>query len=171
MLAIGFSYSGVLTFMSLYAKQIHLMEASKYFFLAYAIVVLFSRPISGRLYDVKGANYVVYPCLFIYASGMLLFSLATNGIGLLLAGAIFALGYGNFLSCAQAISIKDVPADRLGLAIATYFVFVDLGFGIGPFLLGFLVPFTGYRGLYLLMTILIIATIPLYFYLHGKKAS
>ena len=171
MLAIGFSYSGVLTFMSLYAKQIHLQEASKYYFLVYAIVVLISRPFSGLLYDLKGANFVVYPCLFIYASGMLLFSLATNGISLLLAGAIFALGYGNFLSCAQAISIMDVPADRLGLATATYFVFVDLGFGIGPFLLGSLVPFTGYRGLYLMMTILILATIPLYYYLHGRKAS
>ncbi len=43
-LIIGFSYSVVLTFMSLYTKQIHLVEAASFFFLVYAITVLVSRP-------------------------------------------------------------------------------------------------------------------------------
>jgi MFS family permease len=102
---------------------------------------------------------------------MLLFSQANHGITLLLAGAIIGLGYGNFISCAQAISIKAIPPHRLGLATATFFVFVDLGFGIGPYLLGSLVPFTGYRGLYLMMAIVILMTIILYHFLHGRKVS
>jgi MFS family permease len=170
-LVIGFSYSGVLTFISLYTKQIHLEEAASFYFLVYAITVLLSRPFSGRLFDIRGANFVVYPCLFIFAMGMLLFSQANQGIALLLAGAIIGFGYGNFISCAQAISIKEVPPHRLGLATSTYFIFVDLGFGVGPYLLGSLVPFTGYRGLYLMMTIVILATIPLYYFLHGRKVS
>lgn len=170
-LVIGFSYSGVLTFISLYTKQIHLEEAASFYFLVYAITVLLSRPFSGRLFDIRGANFVVYPCLFIFAMGMLLFSQANQGISLLLAGAIIGFGYGNFISCAQAISIKEVPPHRFGLATSTYFIFVDLGFGVGPYLLGSLVPFTGYRGLYLMMTIVILATIPLYYFLHGRKVS
>jgi MFS family permease len=170
-LVIGFSYSGVLTFISLYTKQIHLEEAASFYFLVYAITVFLSRPFSGRLFDIRGANFVVYPCLFIFAMGMLLFSQANQGISLLLAGAIIGFGYGNFISCAQAISIKEVPPHRFGLAISTYFIFVDLGFGVGPYLLGSLVPFTGYRGLYLMMTIVILATIPLYYFLHGRKVS
>ena len=90
---------------------------------------------------------------------------------LLLAGALIGLGYGNFISCAQAISIKDVPPHRLGLATATFFIFVDLGFGIGPYILGSLVPFTEYRGLYFMMTVVILATVPLYYFLHGRVAS
>jgi MFS family permease len=170
-LVIGFSYSGVLTFISLYTKQIHLEEAASFYFLVYAITVLLSRPFSGRLFDIRGANFVVYPCLFIFAMGMLLFSQANQGISLLLAGAIIGFGYGNFISCAQAISIKEVLPHRFGLATSTYFIFVDLGFGVGPYLLGSLVPFTGYRGLYLMMTIVILATIPLYYFLHGRKVS
>lgn len=170
-LVIGFSYSGLLTFISLYAKQIHLEKAASFYFLVYAITVLISRPLSGRLFDVKGANFVVYPCLVLFAVGMLLFSQANHGIVILLAGGVIGLGYGNFISTAQAISIKDVPPHRLGLATSTYFIFVDLGFGIGPYLLGSLIPFTGYRGLYVMMTILILVTIPLYYYLHGRKAS
>lgn len=170
-LVIGFSYSGLLTFISLYAKQIHLEKVASFYFLVYAITVLISRPFSGRLFDIKGANFVVYPSLVLFAVGMFLFSQANHGMAILLAGGVIGLGYGNFISTAQAISIKEVPPHRLGLATSTYFMFVDLGFGIGPYLLGSLIPFTGYRGLYLMMTIVILATIPLYYYLHGKKAS
>jgi MFS family permease len=170
-LVIGFSYSGVLSFISLYAKQIHLEEAASFYFLVFAITISISRPFSGRLFDIKGANFVAYPCLLIFAIGMLLFSQANHGITLLLAGVIIGLGYGNFISCAQAISIKAVPHHRLGLATSTFFIFVDLGFGIGPYLLGFLVPFTGFRGLYLTMVIVILATVILYYFLHGRKAS
>ncbi|MBP1711563.1 MAG: transporter [Deltaproteobacteria bacterium] len=170
-LIIGFSYSGVLTFVSLYSREIRLEEAASFYFLVYAVTVFFSRPFSGRLFDVRGANFVAYPCLVIYAAGMLLFSQAVNGFMLLLAGALIGLGYGNFISCAQAISIKDVPPHRLGLATATFFIFVDLGFGIGPYILGSLVPFTEYRGLYFMMTVVILATVPLYYFLHGRVAS
>ena len=170
-LAIGFSYSGVLSFLSLYTKQIRLEEAASFYFLVFAVTISLSRPFSGRLFDVKGANYVVYPCLAIYAIGMLLFSQASQGITLLSAGVIIGLGYGNFISCAQAISIKAVPPHRLGLATSTFFIFVDLGFGVGPYVLGFLVPFTGFRGLYLTMVFVILATIVLYHFLHGRRVS
>jgi len=123
-LVISFSYSGVLTFIPLYAKQIHLVEAASFYFLVYAVTVFFSRPLSGRLLDVRGANFVVYPCLLIYAVGMLLFSQASHGIALLLAGVIIGLGYGNFTSSAQAISIKGLPPHRLGLATSTIFHFL-----------------------------------------------
>ena len=168
---IGFSYSGVLTFVSLYSREIQLQEAASFYFLVYAVTVFVSRPVSGRLFDVRGANFVAYPCLIIYAAGMLLFSQAINGFMLLLAGSLIGLGYGNFISCAQAISIKDLPSHRLGLATATFFIFVDLGFGMGPYILGSLVPFTGYRGLYLMMMVVILATVPLYYFLHGRGAS
>ena len=170
-LAIGFSYSGVLSFLSLYAKQIRLEEAASFYFLVFAVTISLSRPFSGRLFDLKGANFVVYPCLAIYAIGMLLFSQASQGITLLSAGVIIGLGYGNFISCAQAISIKAVPPHRLGLATSTFFIFVDLGFGVGPYVLGFLVPFTGFRGLYLTMVFVILATIVLYHFLHGRRLS
>jgi MFS family permease len=170
-LVIGFSYSGVLAFISLYATEIHLEEAASFYFLVYAVTVLVSRPFSGRLFDIKGANFITYPCILIFAIGMLLFSYANQGITLLFAGVLIGLGYGNFLSCAQAISIKEVPPHRLGLATSTFFIFIDLGFGLGPYLLGSVVPFTGYRGLYLMMAIVILATIPLYYFLHGRKVS
>jgi MFS family permease len=165
------SYSAIIPFMSLYAKQLHLEETASLYFLVYAVTVLASRPFSGRLLDVKGENFIMYPCFSIFAAGMLLLSQANHAITLLSAGVLIGLGFGNFLSCAQAISIKMVPLNRLGLATSTFFIFTDLGLGAGPFVLGSLIPCTGYRGLYLMMAILILATIILYYFLHGRKVS
>ena len=169
-LIIGFNYSAVLTFISLYSKQIHLEEAASFFFVVYAVVVILSRPFSGRLLDVRGAHFVVYPCLFIFAVGMVLLGCANHGITLLLAAAVIGLGYGNFLSCGQAISIKEAPPDKLGLATATYYIFLDVGFGVGPYLFGSMVPFTGYRGLYLVMAVVTLAAVALYYLLYRNGA-
>ncbi|MGE7935091.1 MFS transporter [Viridibacillus arvi] len=168
-LVIGFSYSGVMSFLSFYSESINLVTAGSYFFLIYAIVILLSRPFTGRLMDTKGANIIVYPSLIIFAIGMTLFSQASSGIILLLAAALIGLGYGNFNSIAQALAIKVTPNHQLGLATSTYFIFYDFGLGVGPYLLGFLVPVFGYRHLFLSMVIVILISIVLYYFLHGRK--
>jgi len=168
---ISFAFSGVLTFMSFYTRQINLAEAASVFFLVYAFTVMLSRPFSGRLLDVKGPNVVVYPCLVIFAAGMFLLSHADHLVTLLLAGVVIGLGYGNVQSCAQAISIKIVPPHRLGLATSTYFIFYDLGLGVGPYILGFFIPFAGYRGLYEMMILVILAAAVLYYFFHGRKSA
>ena len=165
----AFAYSGILSFITTYATEINLAKAGGFYFFVYAIVIIVSRPFTGRLMDIKGGNSVAYPGLILFAIGMLLLSQADSGVGFLLAAAIIGLGYGNFQSCSQALAIKMTPPHRMGLANSTYFIFLDLGLGIGPFLLGYLVPLFGYRGLYLSMVVFILLAIPIYYVLHGKK--
>lgn len=166
---ISFTFSGVLTFISVYAEQINLVEAAGLFFIIYAVAILVSRPFLGRLLDVMGANIVIYPCLLIFAIGMFLFSQATLGITLVIAAALIGLGYGNLQSSTQTTAINMAPPDKLGLATATYFMLYDIGFGMGPYLFGLLIPLTGYRNLYLIMVMVILGVIPLYYILHGRK--
>lgn len=54
--------------------------------------------------------------------------------------------------------------------LSLFYMLADLGAGFSPFLLGMLIPLLGYRNLYLVMGLLIIATTALYYVLHGKKA-
>lgn len=170
-LIIGFCYSSVLAFLSFYAKELHLVETASFFFLVYAIIVLLTRPFSGRLFDVKGANIVIYPCLLFFVIGMFVLSHVSSGVTLLLAGAFIGLGYGNYGSVAQAIAIKGIQPHRLGLATATFYIFWDLGIGIGPYLLGFFIPFAGYRILYLMMAFALLVAIVLYYFLLGRKEN
>lgn len=169
--AVSLCYAGVLSFINFYAIEIDLVTAASFFFLVYSIAILVSRPFTGRLLDLKGANYVMYPAFFLLAIGMFLLSIAHNSITLLLSGALIGLGFGNMQSCTQAVAIKLTPAHRMGLATSTFYIFLDAGLGFGPYLLGFLVPITGYSKLYSILGIVALASIILYFFMHGKKES
>lgn len=168
-MVLGFVYSSIMAFISFYTEEIGLVKAGSFFFLIYACVVLVFRPITGRLMDQRGANLVIYPCLALFASGMLIYSQAHHGYMIILAAILIGFGYGSFNSIAQAIAIKVTPKQRLGLATSTYFMLFDLGLGLGPFTYGLLIPHIGFRGIYLVAFIMILISIVLYFLLHGKR--
>jgi MFS family permease len=170
-LFVALAYSGVLSFISFYAKEINLVQTASFFFLVYAIVVLLSRPFSGKLLDVKGAKFVVIPSLVLFALGMIVLSQTHSGIMLLAAGAIFGLGYGNFQSVAQAIALKGISVERLGIATSTFYIFLDSGLGFGPYFLGVVVPNLGYRGMYEVLTIVIVLSLAAFVYLFRKKST
>lgn len=169
MFVMAFAYSGILSFITTYAANIDLVKAGSFYFFVYAVVIIISRPFTGKLMDIKGGNSVAYPGLVLFAIGMLLLSLVHSSFAFILAAAIIGLGYGNFQSCTQALAVKVTPPHRMGLANSTYFIFLDLGLGLGPFLLGYLVPIFGFRGLYSSLVVLILIGIPIYYALHGRK--
>lgn len=164
-------YSSVISFLTVYSKEINLTEAASYFFIVYAIVVFASRPIVGRVFDYKGENVIMYPAIIIYGIGMLLFSNSYHGIVLLLSASLIGLGIGAVGSCAQTIAVKVTPIERLGLANSTYYVFTDIGVGIGPMVAGLLIPCIGYRGVYNAFAVVIFLCFVLYYFLHGKTLN
>jgi MFS family permease len=168
---LGFVYSSILSFMTSYATEINLVDAASFFFVMYAAFLLISRPFTGQLFDLKGENSVIYPCLVIFGFGLILLSQASHGLILLIAGAVIGIGFGTVQSSAQTIAVNRAPSHRIGLATSTFFVFFDTGVGVGPFLLGFTLPLTGYRGMYIGMACLVFASIFVYHLVHGKKVS
>ncbi|MDT8715906.1 MFS transporter [Clostridium sp. 19966] len=167
---IALGYSSILSFITSYAKEINLMSVGTFFFIVYAIFALISRPFTGRLFDEKGENSVMYPAIILFAAALFLLGQAHNGVMLLLSGVLLGFGYGTTSASMQAISVKVAPKHRLGLATSTNFIFQDLGVGIGPFVLGYFVPIVHYRGLYMMMAAVIFACLFLYYLLHGRKA-
>ncbi|KAB2330463.1 MFS transporter [Cytobacillus depressus] len=165
----SFCYSGVLSYINFYAIEIDLVKAASFFFLVYSLAVLVSRPITGRLMDVKGANLVLYPAFFILGVGLLLLSFVEKSITLLAAGILIGLGFGNIQSCTQTIAVKLTPTERMGLATSTFFIFLEGGLGFGPYFLGYVIPITGYGILYAILGIAVLAISILYYFLHGKK--
>ncbi|MCM3764447.1 MFS transporter [Neobacillus niacini] len=169
LLIVSFCYSSVLSFINFYAIEIDQVDAASFFFVVYALAVLISRPVTGRLMDIKGANIIMYPAFFILGGGMLMLGLAHSGWAMLLAGALIGLGFGNMQSVSQAVAVKRTEPHRMGLATSTYYIFLDAGLGFGPYLLGFLIPLTGYSSLYIIMSIVGVLALILYYFLHGKK--
>ena len=163
-------YSSIVSFLAVYVKAIHLANAAGFFFIVYAVVVIVSRPAIGRLFDLKGENTIMYPAILVFAAGVLLFSQCHHDLTLLLSAALVGLGFGAIQSSTQTIAVKIPPRERMGLANSTYFLFADVGMGIGPLVVGFIIPFTGYRGMYLVVAMIALACLFLYHFMHGRIA-
>ncbi|MGW7975070.1 MFS transporter [Staphylococcus xylosus] len=168
---VGIAYSSVLSFLTVYTEQINLATASSFFFIVYAVSTFVTRPFTGKIYDNYGENKVMYPVLISFIIGLILLSLTHTSISLLIAAVFIGIGYGTIIPTAQAIAIQQSPTDKIGLATSTFYMFADFGAGIGPFVLGVVIPLMGYRNLYLTMSILVIVSIVLYYFMHGKQRA
>lgn len=166
----GFSYSSVLSFLSSYAKTIHLVGISSFFFVVYALVITITRPMAGRIFDVRGEDYVMYPSYISLAIGLVILGLTHSGVTLLVAGAFIGLGYGTFMSNGQAVALKMAPnALRVGVSLSTYFIGLDLGIGVGPFVLGDIAKLISFRELYLLAAIIPVIAGLLYYKFYNHE--
>jgi MFS family permease len=109
------------------------------FFTAYALCLIVSRPVSGRMADRFGMDKVIIPGILLFALAFLLISLARSLPMFLLAGAVSAFGYGICQPLIQTLSMKMVSSDRRGVASNTNFIGVDIGFFTMPVIGGWIV--------------------------------
>jgi len=167
----GFAYSSVLSFLAAYTREINLVQAGTFFFVVYAVIITITRPLTGIIFDRKGENYVLYPCYICLALGLFILSITNTAVMLLLAGVFVGLGYGTFMSNGQAVCIKLTPSHRVSVALSTYFVALDLGLGVGPYILGCLRTLLTFQSLYLVAAAIAGICFILYFLFYGRKAS
>src|SRR5699024_11178916 len=167
----AFSFSGIVSYINLYAIQIDLVQAASFFFIIYTVSVLASRPFTGKIADIYGANKIMYPALIFFFVGLLLLSISSDDWTMLLSGLFIGLGFGNISSITQTIAVSEAKPENVGLATSTFMIFMDLGNGLGPYILGFGIPILGYAGMYKILAVIILLTFILYYFLHGKNTK
>ena len=168
---VTFGYAALQSELDFYASDLNLVTFASYFFLVYALAILVSRPLVGRLMDNKNENYVVYPALIILAIGLFILGKMSNGWMMLLAAILIGFGFGNFQSAVQSTTTQMVPADRLTQTTATYFICYEFSLGFGPSIIGFIQPMLGYQNLFIVMAVIALIGIILYYFIHGRKVS
>jgi len=164
-------YASIVSFLGLYAEQIRLVGAAGVFFIVYATVVFLERPFVGRRFDAKGENSVVYPAILVFAIGLAVFSQARHSFVLLLSAAIIGVAFGVLQSSGQTIAVMTAPPHRRGLATSTFFLFADVGVGVGPLLVGIVISFVGYRETFVVLAIVVVGCLFLYYTLHGRHVT
>ncbi|MBB6447094.1 MFS transporter [Bacillus benzoevorans] len=164
----GFIYSSIVSFVSVYAEEIHLSHVASYFFIVYAVVLILSRPFTGRWFDQYGANFIIYPAILLFAAGLYLLSSAASAFIFLLAAAFVGLGWGTIFPSAQTIAIQVARPERRGVATATFLSLFDTGIGIGSLIIGYVGAGIGYSSLYFYCSIFTILGIGVYYLLHGR---
>lgn len=170
-LLLAIAYSGVLSYIPTYSKEIGLSSISSYYFVVYAVIMVLARPFTGRMFDKLPRNYLIYPTLALYAGGLVVLATANSAFTFLLSAAIIGLGYGSLFPCLQAIAVSSAPRDRVGLATSTFFIFFDSGVGIGSVLLGSIATATSNRTMYLAAAAVVALGALTYFLLLHRKAA
>lgn len=170
-LVFSFSYSSLISFMAVYTAALGIGQAAMYFFISFAISILVSRPTIGKLLDSRGPSFLMFPSLLLFALGLIVLGMSTSVMGILISGLVLGLAYGAIFPCFQTITIRLSPPENAGSATATFFLFYDGGFGLGAFALAFIASIMGYAKMYMLVSVLIILSLLLYYFLFHRKQS
>ena len=143
-LFIGFTYSGVLVFIPIELNSMGAGIWGSAFFAIFALMIIISRPLVGKVYARYGSKFIIY-----------------SGLGLFILG-LFGLGYGAAQPAFQALAIQSAPIERAGVSTATYFLALDISVGAGSIILALLANALGYQYLYIIAALVMVIALSLY---------
>ena len=129
-----------------------------------------TRPQTGRLFDTHDEHVVMYPAILVTALALFVLSQAQGTAALLCAGLLLGIGFANFQSVGQAVSLSLVSRSRYAQATTTFYIFFDLGIGLGPYIFGYIIPQAGYSGMYLTLSMVVLGGVAVYRLVHGGRA-
>ncbi|MGI3316862.1 MFS transporter [Staphylococcus chromogenes] len=169
-LVCGLGYASVLSFIQIYAETLNLVTVASYYFIAYAIASVITRPIVGKIMDRYNENKIAYPALILFCLSLITLAVVTTSTGwlLLISGALLGVGYGSMTAVCNVAAIKVSDKDKMGIATSTFYIGLDFGLGFGPFALGFLTSSVGFSKMYAVTAFILVLCIGLYWMVHGR---
>lgn len=154
------AFCNVNSFLALYAEERGVDNIGLYFTVN-AVLMLFSRPFTGKLADKFGLVKVVLPSMVFFALSFVVISQADTLWKFLIAAVLSAFGYGAAGPLLQACCMESVPPERRGAASSACFIGIDAANIIGPVLAGSIAGVTGYQPMWLILEVFIVAAFAL----------
>lgn len=164
------AYSSVLNFISLMNNHNGLLSYTSVFFLIFAVSMLSVRPFTGKLYDRKGPSAVLIPSMIIFIFALALTSLMTNLTMLVVCAVILGIGYSALFPGFQTMAIQSVEKTRVGHATSTFFTGFDIGLAAGASVLGIVLAWSSFAGVYLVGSAIMTMALILYYVLARKRS-
>lgn len=161
-LFIGFTYSGVLVFIPIELNSIGAGIWGSAFFAIFALMIIISRPIVGKIYARYGSKIIIYTGLGLFILGLFGLGLAITPLAILFTAPLLGLGYGAAQPAFQALAIQSAPIERAGVSTATYFLALDISVGAGSVILAVLASAWGYQYLYMFTALVMVIALALY---------
>lgn len=156
---VAMGYTSINAFLLVYAEERGISGGSL-FFTVYALTMLVTRPVVGKLTDRFGFAKVCIPSILAMAGALALIGYATNTFVLLIAAFVNAFGYGAVQPMLQSLCIKAVSPERRGSASSTNYIFMDAATIVGPSVCGIVADMMGYTpAMWLVMTIPVLAAV------------
>ena len=148
LLSVLVGMSGFFAFVPLYVMEIG-VPGSRIVFLMFSVVVILIRSFGAKIPDQMGSYRSSQAALVLSAAGLLVVGSWGNAVGLFLGTIVFAVGVALATPALMSLAIGSAPPSERGWVIGTFTAFIDLGFGLGPIILGGVAASLGYRGTFL----------------------
>ena len=139
----SFGYGGITSFAAMYADASGTTPKGIYL-TALALVVLCTRPVTGRLGDSWGYKRVFVPCLVMISCGLACLALGGTRFWMVTSAVVFGIGFGTAYPAYVGYVMQDVTADRRGAAFGAILAAFDTGIGTGSTSMGWLVERLGF---------------------------
>ena|SRR5918999_192295 len=140
--------SGFFAFVPLYVNEVGL-EGSRIVFLTFSAVVILIRSLGAKIPDRMGSYRSSQAALALSAAGLLGVGAWEDAFGLFAGTIVFGVGVALATPALMSMAIGSAPPSERGWVIGTFTAFIDLGFGLGPIVLGVVASNLGYRGTFL----------------------
>jgi predicted MFS family arabinose efflux permease len=165
----SFSYAGIVTFMPLYSHRTGIGN-SGWFFVVYALGILVSRFRVRSVFDLKGPDRLIFSGFAAFIIGLISLAFLMKGDFIFyFSAAIAGYGAGVVLPTLATMNMNVVSQTRRGKANATLFTAIDIGVGLGAFILGFVIEKLSYTATYLILACALTLPVAWYFKIGRKK--
>ena len=169
-LFIGFTYSGVLVFIPIELNSMGAGVWGSVFFALFALMIIISRPLVGKIYARFGSKFVIYPGVALFILGLAALGIVTTPSGIICTAPLLGLGYGAAQPAFQALAVQSAPIERAGVSTATYFLALDIAVGVGSVVLALIANALGYQYLYQITSLIMIIALALYHFVIRKHS-
>ena len=169
-LFIGFTYSGVLVFIPIELNSMGAGVWGSVFFAIFALMIIISRPLVGKVYARYGSRFVINPGVGLFIVGLAILGVVSTPVGIICTAPLLGLGYGAAQPAFQALAVQSAPIERAGVSTATYFLALDIAVGAGSVILALIANALGYQYLYQITSLIMIIALALYHFVIRKHS-
>jgi MFS family permease len=139
----SFGYGGITSFTALYADA-NGVHPKGIYLTTLAVVILVTRPLSGRLGDRFGYRRVFLPCLVLIALGLSCLVVGGSRFWLVTSAIFFGAGFGTAYPVFAGYVMRHVGPDRRGAAFGAILACFDTGIGTGSTGMGWIIEHYGF---------------------------
>jgi len=147
-----FVFGAVVAFFPLYAIQKGVTNPGL-FFSAIAVMIIAGRSLGARLLDAWSKERIIVVFLLAAIISMITLSFSDTLPMFIVVGIIWGIGT-SFLAPATMTYAFEYAGSSDGTAVGTFRALTDSGVGLGPMVMGTVIPITGYQGMFLCLAVI-----------------
>ncbi|MDR2295301.1 MAG: MFS transporter [Clostridiales Family XIII bacterium] len=164
------SVSSIIFFLPLFAVDKPYADAGLFFVVA-SLAMIASRLLVVRIIDSVSIAVILVPCMLGGVVCMLCVAFIANTPVFLAAACLYGCLHGICQPTLNTVVMSEAPIHRRGVAMATFFLFVDSGMGAGALLWGRLIDLFGFTIVYCIGAALLLFNTPLLLLLRVGRSE